>query len=326
MEVNINNQMRTQAALNCYLCGSKGILLYRDLKDRLFDVPGAWSLKRCSNLECGLIWLDPLPIEEDIDKAYRTYYTHIREKNKRSFIWNLLNRTYQLFLCATPIYWERKRLNLMYLDKVSPGRLLEIGCGDGKRLAEFQAKGWKVEGQDIDPKATVFCWNDDDFKVHLGAIEQLAFLESQFDAVIMNHVIEHVHDPTTLLKNCRHLLKPRGVLVVVTPNIDSYGHTKFQAYWRGLEPPRHIHLFNCRTLLQVAKKAGFDQYDSWTTAANAEHIAAGSLDIQVSKQPKTTFRYKLNKICFVIKFQLLARIVWSSRKYSGEECILRAVK
>ncbi len=26
--------------------------------------------------ECGLVWLDPMPFEQDIEKAYKTYHTH----------------------------------------------------------------------------------------------------------------------------------------------------------------------------------------------------------------------------------------------------------
>jgi hypothetical protein len=61
---------------NCYLCGTGGEPLYEGLKDRLFNAPGEWNLKRCPNPECGLLWLDPMPLEEDIGMAYETYFTH----------------------------------------------------------------------------------------------------------------------------------------------------------------------------------------------------------------------------------------------------------
>ena len=61
---------------NCILCGSPGESLYEGLDDVLFGAPGTWSFKRCANSRCQLIWLDPQPLEEDIGKAYATYYTH----------------------------------------------------------------------------------------------------------------------------------------------------------------------------------------------------------------------------------------------------------
>jgi hypothetical protein len=60
----------------CYVCGGTGKLLYDGLRDRLFEAPGDWSFKRCVNRDCGLIWLDPMPMPDDIGYAYRTYFTH----------------------------------------------------------------------------------------------------------------------------------------------------------------------------------------------------------------------------------------------------------
>src|SRR5690348_6884927 len=69
-------EIRSRSCPNCYLCKASGKLLYEGLTDRLFDAPGSWSLKLCPNPSCGLIWLDPMPIESDIAKAYERYYTH----------------------------------------------------------------------------------------------------------------------------------------------------------------------------------------------------------------------------------------------------------
>ena len=60
----------------CLLCGADGEKLYGPLSDRLFSASGSWNLRRCPNRACSLIWLDPMPTELDIDKAYAEYYTH----------------------------------------------------------------------------------------------------------------------------------------------------------------------------------------------------------------------------------------------------------
>lgn len=46
------------------------------MRDRLFGAPATWSLSKCQNPGCGLVWLDPMPVEEDTGKAYERYYTH----------------------------------------------------------------------------------------------------------------------------------------------------------------------------------------------------------------------------------------------------------
>src|SRR5665647_237432 len=71
-----NYEIKTRACPQCYLCGMQGEELYRGLSDRHFGASGVWNLKQCQNPDCGLVWLDPPPIEEDIALAYRRYYTH----------------------------------------------------------------------------------------------------------------------------------------------------------------------------------------------------------------------------------------------------------
>ncbi|MDN5936149.1 MAG: hypothetical protein L0H75_08230, partial [Nitrosospira sp.] len=73
----------TEARPACYLCGGHPKVIYRDLEDRLFGASGSWTLKQCPNSHCGLIWLDPMPTEKDIGKAYRDYYTHEDENTKK---------------------------------------------------------------------------------------------------------------------------------------------------------------------------------------------------------------------------------------------------
>jgi len=70
------NSIRTRPVPNCFLCGTTGEALYSGMSDRNYAAPGIWSERKCPKPECGLIWLDPQPTEEDIGKAYQTYYTH----------------------------------------------------------------------------------------------------------------------------------------------------------------------------------------------------------------------------------------------------------
>jgi len=69
-------EIGTVAAPRCLLCGEAGKPLYRGLRDRLFAAPGTWALAQCPQPACGLLWLDPAPLPEDVHKAYESYYTH----------------------------------------------------------------------------------------------------------------------------------------------------------------------------------------------------------------------------------------------------------
>src|SRR4051812_33740400 len=71
-----SDYIQSRPCPNCYVCGSFGEPLYEELKDKLFGAPGVWNLKICPDPKCGLMWLDPMPLEEEIEKAYRNYLTH----------------------------------------------------------------------------------------------------------------------------------------------------------------------------------------------------------------------------------------------------------
>ena len=68
--------IRDRAQSHCDLCGGAGVLAYAEMSDRFFGVPGSWNVARCTNRDCGALWLDPMPLAEDLPKAYQTYYTH----------------------------------------------------------------------------------------------------------------------------------------------------------------------------------------------------------------------------------------------------------
>jgi len=252
-------EIRTRPCPDCYICGIKGQPLYQDLQDRLFGAPGRWDLKKCPNPECGLVWMDPMPIEEDIGKAYETYYTHEEETNRRNgnvkktICRQFLRKLYVLLRFFAGLDRQWRRVYMMYLDHIQPGRLLEIGCGNGQRLSSFQSRGWMVEGQEVDQKAARQVYRNFGIKMYLDKLERLDLQRWNYDAIIMNHVIEHVHDPVGLLKECRRLLKPGGLLVAITPNVKSRGHRVFGSCWRDLDPPRHLRLFSVNTLRQLGQ-------------------------------------------------------------------------
>jgi hypothetical protein len=70
------DQIRTRPQPRCFLCGGDGAVAHAAQRDRLFSAPGEWTLKRCTRPGCDLLWLDPMPVEEDLGKAYAGYYTH----------------------------------------------------------------------------------------------------------------------------------------------------------------------------------------------------------------------------------------------------------
>lgn len=305
------DEIRALPHPHCCLCGAKGKPLYEGLRDRLFGAPGQWNLVRCPNLECGLLWLDPMPLEEDIGRAYRDYYTHeedeARESRKGGGAFKRFKRTLRSAretgylalrygsangasvpqkLAGLLVYLEPARkawtdFRAMYLPVRPGGRLLEIGCGSGHQLEFLQRLGWQVEGLDPDP-AAVSTASARGLTVHAGSLEAQHFPDRYFDAVVSSHVIEHVHDPVGLLRECGRILRPGGRLVVVTPNSRSWGHRWFGASWLHLDPPRHLHLFNPVSLRRAAGQAGVPVLRLTSTVRDADGLFRASRDIRDS--------------------------------------------
>jgi 2-polyprenyl-3-methyl-5-hydroxy-6-metoxy-1,4-benzoquinol methylase len=272
-------QIRSRPNPDCYLCGAPGKTLHEHVADRLFGADGRWSLKRCPDPRCRLVWLDPMPLEEDIGKAYRSYYTHrgdsrdpdnfardTYQRMKASYLSlkykyhpngnSLWDRVLGRLVYLSPIRRESIEGSVFYLHAKHNGRLLEVGCGAGSTLKLLQDFGWQVEGVDFDPPAVEEA-SKKGLKVHLGTLSEQELPSGSFDAIVSNHVIEHVPDPVGLLRECHRLLKPGGNLVVITPNAGSWGHRIYGAQWRGLEPPRHLHIFTVPSLATTCTRAGF---------------------------------------------------------------------
>ena len=319
------DEISTEVSSVCYLCNKQGTLLYRDLVDYLFCTSGVWNFRKCSNPECGLIWLDPRPTLNEIGKAYRNYYTHGQKNNEQqtrlaSMVRSIFHKMSIIFL---GLRVERLRYKCMYLDQLPAGRLLEVGCGNGKRLARLQALGWDVIGQEVDPVASEYARKIRGMRVHTGPLETMEVSE-KYDAVIMSHVIEHVHDPISLLAACSNrILKKNGLLILLTPNVASYGHRKFGATWRGLEPPRHLHLFTCKTLIQISQKAGFNLQRCWTTPVGANGIGQSSL-LSAENIKQGHLLITTSDVLRGLWFQIAACRVFLTDKNSGEECVLIA--
>jgi 2-polyprenyl-3-methyl-5-hydroxy-6-metoxy-1,4-benzoquinol methylase len=292
------DSIRTLPCPVCYLCGSPGSVLYSQLRDRTFDVPGEWNLRQCSNADCSLLWMDPQPHRHDIAKLYSSYYTHVAESAPRSW----LGRMKLAILCSTLGYehptgalidkiggWILGRISLLremgegmvlWCPSKRRGRLLDVGSGSGALLNNFAQLGWDVHGIETDPTAAAVARNVLGSDVRAGTIESGGFADGVFDVITMSHVIEHLPDPTATLAECYRTLRPGGHLVVVTPNCESWARRLFGRNWSAWELPRHFFLFSTRTLKSCAERAGFEISLVRSSARDARVAWIASLSIR----------------------------------------------
>lgn len=345
----MNEEIRVQEAPSCLLCGTDGVSLYWSLRDRLFDAPGEWHVKKCPNSACGLLWLDPMPSEEDLWKAYRNYYTHQADKPLPPDTWPrrayqdvkqgylackygydrettpLWKRLFGFLLYLAPARRTYLDFNVMYLPAQPQGRLLDVGCGSGALIEMMHSMGWSAEGVDNDAVAVKHA-RSKGLRVNLGTLEAQEYPENHFDAVTMSHMIEHVHDPLRLLSECHRILKPGGRFVVVTPNGKSWGHKLFKEAWRGLEPPRHLHVFTPLALRHLAEKTGFSKLSVSTTVREADGLFVMSRAIQQTGTYVYGSPQSGSVRIWAWGVQAAERAALKVRPDAGEEIVLMAAK
>lgn len=271
----------------CPICESRNIqLLHEGIQDYIFAAAGGkWKLFSCTSCKCA--YLNPRPNRETIGRAYSTYYTHgaadSKSKHLSGIRWlrralanGYRNRLYGTCLrpslgqlgCFVSRFSrqfsnsiETEAAGLAGVRPKKPGisTILDIGCGSGLALCRAREAGWRVMGIEPDPNAALAATAAGIEIIAPDLADLPPRFNGTFERILLNHVIEHVHDPLRMLRRCKDLLVPGGELWLETPNLTSVGHEEFGIDWRGLEAPRHLVIFELNSLLLSLKEAGFNE-------------------------------------------------------------------
>ncbi len=119
-----------------------------------------------------------------------------------------------------------------------------------------QASGWDAYGIELSTWAVAEAQRRG-LRVWEGTQASLAAQRlPPFDVITMWDVIEHFDDPLAELRQAHALLKPGGMMVIHTMNVDSLTARLMGGRWPWLMS-MHIHYFSPKTLAQMAARAGF---------------------------------------------------------------------
>ena len=326
-----------QERKNCALCSKAGTPVYANLRDHTFGAPGTWNYLGCR--ECGLLWLSPRPRASEMGRFYANYLTHqpksdhtvarkLYDKFKQalwaralgqptlasSWIWGQMARISRV----DPFVREIGRIGTMHLADQKPGRLLDVGCGNGSFLALMQSAGWQVVGIEPDPKAAKLASERLGVTVLSEQLCDAGFEDGCFDAVTLHHVIEHVHDPIGTMAECRRILKSGGQMTIATPNLSSIAHRLFKADWRGLEPPRHLNVFSPRALTRAAEMAGLRAKLVQTSARSA---VGNWIESRVISRRRAGTQERQGSLLGGLSFLAWERAVKALQPEAGEELV-----
>lgn len=137
------------------------------------------------------------------------------------------------------------------------GRMLDVGCGRGHLLREFQRRGWEVRGTEVSEAAARQPRAELGLSVDVGNLEDLGLPDGHFDAVTLWHVLEHLPDPRVTLAEAHRLLRPGGALFIGVPDFGGWEARFARDKWFHLDVPRHLTHLTRATLGDALAQAGF---------------------------------------------------------------------
>ena len=139
------------------------------------------------------------------------------------------------------------------LKERTRGKLLELGCGEGKFLnAIADLKQLDAQGIDLS-EAAIARARAKGLNARRASIEEILDGQERFDVIFMSHVLEHVEDPLAVVKNSKELLNPGGEIIFSVP----YSPTSREYLRLDIMnlPPHHLTRWNMASLRRLAEIA-----------------------------------------------------------------------
>ncbi len=250
------------SAPSCRACGSANVFL-RGRKQGEF-IRREFEFHQCR--DCGLMFVEPFSgFEIYNDEYYRghgpdpyvDYETEYRD-------WRASDRGLEFTDMARIAAAHVAALPASPLPAVdtAPLRLLDFGCGAGaflkylRELGSLHGRPLDLTGHDVGSYADMLKQKDG-FRI-LDLDELSREPAGRYDVISMIEVIEHLPRPLEPLALVSRLLKPGGLLLLTTGNLDSPVARRQGIDYRYCAPEIHVSLFNPRCLAQLYRRVGLE--------------------------------------------------------------------
>ena len=221
---------------------------------------GSQKIRRCE--ACGLLYIHPLPSEEETRAVYGESYFQNDQfmRGTNAALFGYADYVAERFN-KQPQYAAIAR-EIATLLPPAPGRrprLLEVGCGFGYFLDVAFEENFEVSGLEFNPHAVERLRRKYAFPIACGALETAALPPASVDAAVLFDVIEHLRDPFTSLDRLRDAVAPGGVLVLSTVDAESWTSRLLGKRLEDFRRTReHLYFFGRRTMRAVLAKHGFE--------------------------------------------------------------------
>lgn len=162
-----------------------------------------------------------------------------------------------------------RRLAAMF-DSANSLSVYDIGCGDGEFLAACSRWGFEVYGCEPMERPR----NQAIQRLGCGIDVQPFSHEPlrRYNVITAWQVVEHIADPSALLKTAMEHLAPHGVLAISTVNSDSWQAKIFGAFWLHLDPPRHLWVSSRSAVTALVERSGATVF-----ASHSNHLEFGPI-------------------------------------------------
>ena len=151
----------------------------------------------------------------------------------------------------------RRRPHSWPLEDGHGRSILDFGCLTGIKLREFQERGWRIAGVDLNQEAIAIArreWPEGTW--HDGPLAEFRPAE-KFDVVRADNVVEHLPDPLAILTQLRALLKPGGTLLLYVPAAEAPSLRLARERSSNVWMPYHLTLFSRQGLKRLLERAGY---------------------------------------------------------------------
>ncbi|OQY88332.1 MAG: hypothetical protein B6D41_10880 [Chloroflexi bacterium UTCFX4] len=249
----------------CPQCGSSNSKVKLTGKDNMLGIGGLFYVSQCD--QCGLWIQNPALKQEFLPRHYPDEYAPYSVKEmtlSHSAIWFLKNhKGYNHLPQELPSPSWLKRLEgkwvcgmQLFPDYVSNGRLLEVACASGNRLALLRKLGWSecigIEYSETAARKA----RERGLVVHSGRIEDTLreIPDYSLAVIVASFVMEHLENPFAVINQFSEKLGPGGQLIFSTLNINSLDFWLWRENWYNLDLPRHFTFFRKRDIYKMLQE------------------------------------------------------------------------
>jgi len=219
--------------------------------DRLKIVKQEFELKQCE--DCKMIFTYPALEWKETEDTYSSVNFWSENQKTGNFISDLLKKIEGSYL-KFAFKYDTKRL----LKFVGRGRIIDIGCNTGLKLAALRNEGINsILGIEPLEKQSQYAREVKNLPVETVALEEFICDDNSFDTATFYGVFEHLENPLRTLGIVKKILKPGGIIVIQAPNFDSWQAKLFKDKWAGLGLPYHYFHYTPKNLTRLLENSGF---------------------------------------------------------------------